>query len=124
MNDENVDGNNKAKKEVFVDGANLHTLLNDIMRSAGFKRERKCDELSEKIIKLEQRVLALQTARMVNCPNCERLSNKLDVAGQKMMALLSERRDKLQELNDTKWEDFISELLLWVHWNSWVFYIR
>lgn len=114
----------------------LQSLLNEAVKSnvTGFKRERKCEELSEKvsalkpqhyyfsnlfffvlkftlllfspsdlqIVKLEQRLLALQNVNLKCCAGCQKLTAKLNVIYEKIMMLLAERREKLQELNNTK----------------------
>lgn len=54
------------------------------------------------IVKLEQRLLALQSTKLMSCSNCQHLTAKLDIMREKFVSLLTERRDKLQELNNTK----------------------
>lgn len=55
-----------------------------------------------KIVILEQRLLSLQNANHLRCTGCQHLTLKLNTVKEKIMLLLTERRAKLQELNNTK----------------------
>ncbi|CAG2064460.1 unnamed protein product, partial [Timema podura] len=58
----------------------------------------------EKVGKLEQRLLSLQTAHALRCSTCRPLLTRLQDLERRLTQLLAERRDHLQDLTRMKQE--------------------
>ena len=54
--------------------------------------------LKKQINKLEQRILSLQSAKLLKCHLCRNYKMKLDAVKEKVFYLLNERKEKYQEI--------------------------
>jgi len=74
-------------------------------RERGLQQEEmRRKQIMEKVGKLEQRLLSLQTAHALRCGTCRPLLSRLQDLERRLTQLLDERADHLQELTQMKQE--------------------
>lgn len=68
------------------------------------KEQENRSKILEKVAKLEQRLLSLQSARNLKCHDCRPVVLKMNAFEERLKILLNERRQQMQELANMKRE--------------------
>ncbi|KAJ8941857.1 hypothetical protein NQ318_007257 [Aromia moschata] len=66
------------------------------------QEEKKRKQIMEKVAKLEQRLLSLQSAQAMRCHSCRPYVSRMATLETKLTKLIAERRQNLQELAHMK----------------------